>query len=97
MLFVVIALVRSSVRGAEFNIVSSEPSTVPITTPAAAYQCEFVNLWSVERHPEAYPEDAHWSPPVLASHTTAYAMWKPGVLASSGVENVAEVSRPFLA
>lgn len=48
-------------------------------------------MWSVENHPNLYPGDAaHWSPPVLASHTMGYTMWKEGELSSPGVEQVAE-------
>ncbi|CAB9501502.1 Spondin_N [Seminavis robusta] len=60
------------------------------TTSEAEYSCKFTNLWSEARHPNLYPGNAHWSPPVLGAHSNGYSMWAPGALASPGIESVAE-------
>jgi hypothetical protein len=68
------------------QVISAVPAAQNVT-----YECSFTNLWSAETHPNMYPGSAHWSPPVLAAHSRKYKMWKPGLLASEGVESVAEV------
>lgn len=57
----------------------------------ATYSCTFTNLWTSRRHPTLYPGNAHWSSPVLTSHSEEYTMWEPGVFASPGIEVAAEV------
>lgn len=69
------------------RVISGVPAAQDVT-----YECTFTNLWSQQTHPIMYPQDAHWSPPVLAAHSRNYVMWKPDLLASEGVEDVAEVS-----
>jgi hypothetical protein len=58
---------------------------------SATYSCVLTNNWSRANHPVQYPGSAHWSPPVVVSHSEGYEMWAPGKLASRGVERVAEV------
>ena len=71
---------------------SSSSSLVPINSNQdISYSCTFVNLWSAARHPNLYPSDAHWSDMVMVAHNSEYQMWAPGILASEGVESVAEV------
>jgi len=64
-------------------------STVP-ASHSVTYSCKFTNTWSSETHPVNYPNNAHWSPPVIAAHGNKYTMWKPGNRASKGVKIVAE-------
>jgi hypothetical protein len=74
-----------------YNVISTTSSRIPVSQ-AVSYSCEFVNLWTRERHPRLYPGNAaHWSPMVLTAHDASYEMWSAGNLASSGVEEVAEV------
>jgi len=55
------------------------------------YDCAFENLWTEERHPRKYPQNAvHWTRQLLASHDSEYSVWKEGSLASTGVEKMAE-------
>lgn len=62
------------------------------TSSSVTYQVVFENTWSAANHPPDYPSNAHWSPPVLAAHTSGYTMWQSGGTASAGVKLVAEVS-----
>ena len=74
-----------------FSVVSSTPGSVP-TSVDATYSCVFRNLWTEARHPAEFPvNSAHWSPTVIGSHGPGYTMWRPGELATTGVERVAEV------
>ena len=66
-------------------------SDVP-TSREASFTCETINLWTTERHPDDFPNNAHWSPPVYAAHDGNYTMFKEGGMATAGVELVAEVS-----
>jgi len=69
--------------------------TVDSTVPSSIdvqYNCVFQNQWTRDRHPMNYPLYAavHWTRQVLASHGSAYNMWKEGSLASSAVKKMAE-------
>lgn len=73
-----------------FNVASTTPSLVP-SSETVDYVCEMTNMWTNANHPTNYPSgSAHWSPPVLAAHSTGYSMWSEGGMASAGVERVAE-------
>ena len=68
------------------TVLGSTPSTTNVEVT-----CTFENEWTSARHPNDYPDDALWSPMVMASHSDRYQMWgSPGVLASDGVKLVAE-------
>lgn len=78
------------------DVLSLVDSMVP-ATQAAVYSCNMTNLWTSARHPIQYPFPegpegimAHWTVPVLATHSEDYVMWAPGVLSTRGVERVAE-------
>lgn len=60
------------------------------TSQEASFTCETINLWTNDRHPDDYPNNAHWSPPVYAAHDSSYTMFKEGDMATAGVELVAE-------
>uniref|UniRef100_A0A7S2X5L5 Spondin domain-containing protein n=1 Tax=Lotharella oceanica TaxID=641309 RepID=A0A7S2X5L5_9EUKA len=73
------------------SVVSQTVGTDACGTPAE-YTIAFTDTWSAERHPLDYPSrNPHFSPPVAASHSSAYTMWESGALASEGVRIVAEV------
>lgn len=71
------------------DIMSPIKSSTPVETDVA-YNVEFINMWSKSNHPPLYPDDAHWSPPVIVSHNKNYQMWAEDELASKGIERVAE-------
>jgi hypothetical protein len=66
-------------------VASSISADLPVT-----YDCTFENQWTAARHVPDYPSNAHWSSPVIASHSDLYQMWEAGVDASPGVKAVAE-------
>ena len=57
---------------------------------SATYQVTFTGTWNDSNVSSGYPPGAHFSPLVGATHNSAGAFWRPGNLASRGVENVAE-------
>ena len=57
----------------------------------ATYTIEFISNWSSTTHPMDYPSgSAHWSPLIGASHKDAALAFDLGVIASNGIESVAE-------
>ncbi len=57
----------------------------------AVYKIEFISNWSSTTHPTDYPTgSAHWSPLIGTTHKNASAFLQLGLLASDGVEQVAE-------
>jgi hypothetical protein len=56
----------------------------------ATYEVTFDSTWSAATHPGAFPGGAHYSPLVGAVHSSAVSLWSPGVLASAGMEQMAE-------
>ncbi|MDX5583498.1 MAG: spondin domain-containing protein [Aureibaculum sp.] len=57
----------------------------------ALYKIEFNSNWSSITHPTDYPSSsAHWSPLIGTTHKNAAPFLQLGVLASPGVEQVAE-------
>jgi hypothetical protein len=73
-------------------IVSSTTDSMVPSSETVDYVCQMTNMWSSANHPINYPtSSAHWSPPVLAAHSSAYTMWESGGMASTGIENMAEL------
>lgn len=64
--------------------------------PAATYRVTFEATWSAASHPAAFPSDAHFSPPVGATHEASVSLWSPGGLASPGMEQMAETGATAL-
>ena len=65
-------------------------------TPApevARYHVTFEATWSLTSHPQDFPPDPHFSPLVGGTHDAAAAFWRPGSLASGGIEDMAERGR----
>lgn len=57
----------------------------------AFYKIEFISNWSITTHPTDYPSSSsHWSPLIGTTHKNAASFLQLGVLASPGVEQVAE-------
>jgi len=55
----------------------------------AAYTVTFDGTWSDDTH-EGLPPDPHFSGLIGATHTDEESFWLPGLLASPGIENMAE-------
>ncbi len=60
-------------------------------TAVATYEVTFDATWSAATHPGAYPSGAHFSPLIGATHRPDKHMWRPGELASAGMEEMAEL------
>ena len=57
----------------------------------ATYKIEFISNWSSSTHPTDYPSgSAHWSPLIGTTHQDAAIAFEVGVVASDGIEQVAE-------
>lgn len=56
----------------------------------ATYKIEFISNWSSATHPTDYPSTAHWSSLIGTTHTNAAQFLQFGLVASPGVEQVAE-------
>ena len=60
----------------------------------AYYTLTFQAEWSNETHPSPeFPTNAMFSPLVVATHSSAYEMWRRGKNASLGVQQVAETGK----
>ena len=58
----------------------------------ARYHITFTSTWSSEAHPsDNFPTaSAHFSPLVGATHDGSISIWQPDILASDGIEQMAE-------
>ena len=65
--------------------------SISIFAQDATYKIEFISNWSIATHPTDFPSTAHWSPLVGTTHTNAAQFLQLGLVASPGVEQVAEV------
>lgn len=50
----------------------------------------FEATWSSTSHPDNFPGGAHFSPLIGATHDATTRLWRPGELASPGIQDVAE-------
>ncbi len=58
--------------------------------PQARYRAVFESDWSAATHTQDYPDNAHYSPMIGATHLATTTFWQAGMLASSGIERMAE-------
>ena len=70
-------------------------SSSAIATPreSARYTVTFDSTWSAVTHPEDFPSNPHYSSLVGATHNRDVVFWRPGELASDGIQQVAELGR----
>lgn len=67
------------------------PPAPPLPSdPQARYRVILESDWSAATHPQDYPGGAHYSPILVATHLATTTFWQPGMLASSGIERMAE-------
>jgi len=62
-------------------------------TEAARFELRVEITWSSETAPYEFPEDAHLSPLIGATHNSRYVLFRDGYTASAGLELVAENGR----
>lgn len=82
MLLVALAPAVASAQGGEGGEVED---------PTAHYAVRFDSIWSAETHPDDFPGSAHFSRLVGGTHGPGVVFWKPGQLASRGIEDMAEL------
>ncbi|MCD8534071.1 MAG: spondin domain-containing protein [Verrucomicrobia bacterium] len=58
--------------------------------PTAQYTVEFKSQWSQVTHPMNFPDGAHFSGLIGATHNSGITFWAGGMLASNGIELMAE-------
>jgi Spondin_N len=76
-----------------YTVVSSHPSNIP-STVQAKYSCDFLNLWTPERHSYEYPIDtARWSPPVMVAHNDSFTLWNAQEYMRDSLKYLAAVRR----
>jgi hypothetical protein len=68
------------------------PATVRSDEPAT-YRLDLDIAWSAATHPFEFPDGAHVTPLVGATHDGRYVLFADGLTASSGLESVAERGR----
>lgn len=66
------------------------PSANENQPASARYRLTFNATWSAQTHPLNFPPPAHFSPLTGAVHNDQVVIWRPGQLASDGVELMAE-------
>ncbi|MEM7586498.1 MAG: spondin domain-containing protein [Acidobacteriota bacterium] len=69
--------------------------SVPATAQDTDAQCmlQFDATWSAQTHPIDFPEGAHFSPLIGATHNDTAVFWQSGELATPGIQQVAETGQ----
>lgn len=57
----------------------------------ASYRVSFTSTWSAATHPQSFPMGAHFSGLIGATHNESVAFWGAGMLASLGIQAMAEL------
>ena len=70
------------------EIIASENDPDPDVI--AQYQVDFIATWGQETHPVDFPVNAHFSGLIGAVHKGTTSFWKEGLVASDGIEQMAE-------
>lgn len=60
---------------------------------AAKYTVVFEATWSSLSHPSDFPSNPHFSGLIGGTHDMSVAFWEPGMIASDGIEDMAERGR----
>ena len=58
---------------------------------SATYKITFIGEWTDESHPNAFPNNAHFSNTVLFTHNDAVRLYTLNMLASKGIEDMSEI------
>lgn len=59
-------------------------------TETAVYKVRFKPTWSAQTHPTSFPPNPHFSGLIGGTHNGSVSFWKPGGIASPGMEAMAE-------
>jgi len=65
---------------------------------SASYSAEFKSTWSADTHPTEFPDQAHFSELIGATHNSEVSFWSIGQKASAGIKDVSEqgINRKFI-
>ena len=75
----------------EDEILTDYINTLPkLPGGKARYRVSIQNTWSVDTHPGAFPENAHFSFVAAATHNAQSPFWEEGTFASPGFVKLAE-------
>jgi len=75
------------------SVLPPPPPTPALPLPSdvrARYRAILESDWSAATHPQDYPGGAHYSPILVVTHLATTTFWRSGMLASSGIERMAE-------
>jgi hypothetical protein len=64
---------------------------LPPPDAVARYTVTFAATWSAATHPQDFPASAHFSGLIGATHSGRVEFWRPGRLASAGIQAMAEL------
>ena len=67
----------------------ASPATAEVTE-TATYKVRFFTTWSAQTHPIDFPPNPHFSGLIGGVHNHSVSFWKPGTIASPGIEAMAE-------
>ena len=73
--------------------VGLSPAANAQAVDAARYKLEIAVIWSATTHPDGFPQGAHFSDLIGATHDARYSLFSDGRTATSGLELLAENGR----
>lgn len=76
--------------GSDDDPVAPEPEPLGCPADSAVYTLTFASTWSSSTHPVGFPEFAHYSGLIGATHDETVTVWENDELASPGIQNMAE-------
>jgi hypothetical protein len=74
-----------------FLILISCNQQVTSNPSSAQYKLTFKSTWSNETHPTQFPNNAHFSGLIGATHKQGTKLWETGKVASDGIKSMAEI------
>ena len=72
------------------SLVSMAAAAAPQDGSVATYTATINLTWSSTTLPGNFPNGAHMSPPIGATHAADFHFWQPGGIATNGIESMAE-------
>lgn len=84
----------TSSASALFSVVLVALASMQLSAEVVKYEVSLDSLWNAQTHPVDYPENAHYSAHVGATHNENYSLWAPGAMSSPGMTTLAELGLP---
>jgi len=86
-----LVLVSAALVGGCSSNHSLPTAVTPPADTTASYTVTFRGTWSAATHPVGFPLGAHFSGLIGATHSNSVAFWQAGQLASTGIQDMAEL------